>query len=689
MNSRVYAVLLLLLVSAAGACTSSSTTSVTQGNSNYDSQYRQATTGGTQTYEQKQEEKKEGDTAITVMQVAMETGDVYPGEDYYVYAVVDNPTDRKNLQYVWSTTSGEVVEVPEAERGRLQVLVDEKYSSVQPAAPAAAEGAAPAPEVPLPAVGNTPPGAASIQPAEAAAPVVPPIPTPGEQPPIVDPNVGKGPSAAAAPPEGPEAPTPAGGAVKTEDARLTHNPRIYEKRIVAGPEDEAYFSADDQAEISTTAPVSAETEDTLDIVAAEQASDIRNRAQGTETRRSQSARDLRNNQRSLVTDDQRDEPEGSPNVLESGNIAGDPYDSGDLRDEAWDDDSRPTTAQLDAARGLTGSGVDRTIDYEGDFRDAERGSSELRSERRDAPDKNDETTADKAYERFSLVTDEPFIRWTPSRPGDAKLFVKVRWKTDDLTKATELPVEIRLREPTVKIADDDFPDMVREDEPLFIRIDGDNLPAFQKGLFTLSFDPDLLSFREAELGEFFDDSRGAAELFYAQPDKLSGKVILAIDSNTELTELSGGGPLLYVKFKAKRDIETREQTQLALVQDTASQYVLDGAGDNILPMAVDHPVYATALVMPPRYGPESGVDRVLTPGEETPAQKAAKEEAAKAEAAAIADGTAAAPAPAITPPATPGTTVPGTTGGSVVAPQSPPPTLSPRNPADPNIVPAK
>ncbi len=33
----------------------------------------------------------------------------------------------------------------------------------------------------------------------------------------------------------------------------------------------------------------------------------------------------------------------------------------------------------------------------------------------------------------------------------------------------------------------------------------------------------------------------------------AGKVILAVDSNTELSKLSGGGPLLYVKFKAKRD----------------------------------------------------------------------------------------------------------------------------------------
>ncbi|MDQ3024563.1 MAG: hypothetical protein M3R04_09315, partial [bacterium] len=664
MTSRAISILLTFVLCAATACTSSSSPSVSQGNNNYDSQFRQPNTGAKGTYDQKPAEKLESDTAITVMQLALETGDVYPGQDYYAYAVVDNPTDRKNLQYVWATSDGEIVEVAEAERGRLQTLVEEKYSTVTPATPAA--GAIVDPNAPLPATGDLPPGTTSIQPSEidpTAPGYVPPPMIPGQTPPITDPLTGARSSSGI----GPVAPQPEtedeadeanGGAVKTETQRLTRNTRgAYVKRLVAGPEEEAYFTDEEQAEISTASPAETQDEEVLDIVAADQANDIRGLAQQTDREVDETAREIRNGRRNLVTDDQRDEPQGSPNVLEAGNLAGDPYDTGKVRSD------RKSTRELDAERGFVSGDAAELAD---DIRYAEDDSVALRSsDRRDAPDKSDEITPEKAYEKFSLVTDEPFIRWTPRRPGESKLFVKVRWKTDDLTKATKLPVEVRLREPTVKIADDDFPDMVREDENLFIRIDGDNLPAFHKGLFTLSFDPDMLSFREAELGEFFDDAGGAAKLFYAQPDKLSGKVILAIDSATELTELSGGDPLLYVKFKAKRDINTRDETQLALVQDPASQYVLDGSGDNILPMAVDHPVYATALVRPPRYGAESGVQRELTPGQPTPNQLAAAAEAKKnpqpVGGGAVVDGTTIVP---LTDTSTVGT---GGTAGGVVA----------------------
>jgi hypothetical protein len=647
MTNRAIAVMLIGLIGAGNACTSSSTSSGIQtGSNNYDSQYRAQTAATQQTYDAKQAEKKEGDAAITVMQLGLETGDVYPGEDYYVHAVVDNPTDRKNLQYVWSTTEGELTEVPESQRGRLQTLVEDVYSKSTPEAGAAGTTDA----APLPQTGNTPAGATTLQPSEGVvAPVEQPImPSPMAGPTVSVPNgtpstqvndVTGGPKVPLS--AGPEPAKPTGGAVKTEDARMTSNHKaVYEKRIVAGPEEDSYFTAEDQAEISydTQAPAADEV-DALQEVADEQSDSIAARARSAEFEVEESPQEIRNGQRRLVTRDQRDEPEGSPNAVEGG-IAGDPYDTGDNRDRGWD---RKTTAELDRERGLYG-GADLTADLDA----AEADSGELRSTRRGtSAEEAKEVTADQAYEKFSLVTDEPFVRWTPNRPGESKLFVKVRWKTDDLTEATALPVDVRLREPTVQISDDEFPDMVREDEPLFIRIDGDNLPAFDKGLLTLSFDPDLLSFREAELGEFFDDAPGS-ELFYAQPDKLAGKVILAVEGNTELSNLSGGGPLLYVKFKAKRDIESRDATQLALVQDTASQYVLDASGDNILPLATEHGKYQTALVLPPRFGGQSGVERALIPGEQTPNQKAAAAEQAKLDAAAAAAGTAPAAAAAAT-----------------------------------------
>jgi len=651
MTKRFIAVMLFLLVGALSACTSSSSSNGLQaGNTQYDGQYKQPVGSTKQSYDPKTDDGKKTDSAITVMQLGLETGDVYPGDDYYVHAVIDNPTDRKNLQYVWSTTDGEITEVPESERGRLQTLVEDIYSKSTPAAAAAGTTDA----APLPDTGNTAPAAAAptgpVAPTDQAGtpqtgtPITVPTTTPTTQTnDVTNGNeLPRGTSSAA--PVKPVPVPPAGGAVKTEDQHMTTNTKgLYERRIVAGPEDDSYFSKDDQAEISadTTQAPGADETDALQNAAEETSDTIAARAADSDLHVEESPRDVRNGARRLVTRDQRDEPTGSPNAVET--------DKNDKTDQGWE---RKSTAEVDRERGLIGGGDDLTADLD----NSEADSAVLRSTKKGtSAAEAKEVTADEAYKKSSLVTDEPYIRWTPAHPGESKLFCKVRWKTDDLTKPTELAVDVRLREPTAKISDDDFPDVVREDEPLFIRIDGDNLPAFNKGLFTLSFDPDMLSFREAELGEFFDDASGA-KLFYAQPDKLAGKVILAIDSNTELTNLSGGGPLLYVKFKAKRDIESRDQTKLALVQDSASQYVLDDSGDNILPLATEHGKFETALVMPPRLNNAANgigdAGRTLTPGEQTPNQKAAADEAAKVKAAAEKNGTADTSAAASTTPST-------------------------------------
>ena len=680
MDRRAIALLLLSLSAAAvSACTSSSSSSpsLSTGGSQYDSQYRQATNSTAQTYGPKQDDKQKGDSAITIMQEGMETGDVYPGDDYYVYAVVDNPTQRKNLQYVWSVSDGsEITEVPESERGRLQKLVEEKYSSAKPA-DTAATGAATPPV--LPQSGATPEGAASVQPSEtggAAATVpAPTAGTPGTSQvtvPVPPADASKA-GSASTPLVKPAPVQPSAsktGAVDSGDQHMTSNVRgIFEKRIVAGPDDDTYFSKDEQAEISKADSASADASgdivekdskgDLLDEVAASQQADILNDTQKVDNSAGKTPQDMRNGARRLVTDDQRAEPDGSPNVAASGQISGDPYATPDKSDTGW---QRKSTAQVDAERGFIKGGADTDADsLQSDLADAESDSAALRSHSSKSASETKEVTADDSYKKFTLVTDEPYIRWTPSHPGDAKIFVKVRWKTDDLTKPTELPVTIRLKEPKVSIADDEFPDMVREDEPLYVRLDGDNLPAFHKGLFTLSFDADTLSFRDAELGEFFDGDP-SAKLFYMQPDKLAGKVIFAIDSNATSDELSGSGPVLYVKFKAKRDVTKRDDTKLALVEDASSQYILNADGDNILPLAVPHPAFETALVMPPTLA-GTGIPRTETPGQPIPGATPATPAGTAPATGTPAAGTAALSGPTTPPVASGGTNPPVTLNG--------------------------
>jgi len=144
--------------------------------------------------------------------------------------------------------------------------------------------------------------------------------------------------------------------VKTEEQHMTRSTKgVFEKRIVAGPEDDSYFTKDDQAEISSDTQAPGESEkDALQEVATEQSDSITSRAQRSELHVEESPQDVRNGQKRLR--DERDEPEGSPNAVEGG-IAGDPYDTGDKRDKGWE---RKTTAEVDRERGLTGDGPDVT-----------------------------------------------------------------------------------------------------------------------------------------------------------------------------------------------------------------------------------------------------------------------------------------------------------------------------------------
>jgi hypothetical protein len=205
--------------------------------------------------------------------------------------------------------------------------------------------------------------------------------------------------------------------------------------------------------------------------------------------------------------------------------------------------------------------------------------------------------AEDSYKQVSFTTDVPYVQWTPERPGATNIYCKMVWKKDELTKPKLLKVDVTLRDPTVEIAKD-FPDVVHEDEDVLVRLDASNLPDFVKGLFTLSYDPNMLSFRSAELGEFFDDAPDA-QVFYSEPDKNAGKVLLAVDSNTELTTLSGDGPLLYIRFKAKQDIKQQSDTKLAMVLDTSARYVLDRNGTNILPVPTETQPLRSEVTVPP------------------------------------------------------------------------------------------
>ena len=747
--------ILLAAVLPAMACTSSSTSaSGYQTNAGYDSQYSQSARSSQSSYGgQQPSTEAEGDPPITVMLVSMETGDVYPGEDYYVYTVVDNPKNM-DLEYVWSVAAGDVREVPEAERGRLQALVEDEYKNASatpapaaqtetppaagettPTAPAgtaapagaAAAGAASGGSTAIGGGAAPTPGAAAPTGAAPAAPAgAAPAPTGAAAPesgsttgtstedPFAQQGGGGGSTTGAS---GSTGSTSTGGSEQTGSGEWQPDPslpadiqEILIKRnrgeeLTPAEEQRLAEHAEENKPSTGGGSPSTGTGTGAGGTGVGMILERRMVAAPTSDSTDQDKKEAGTGSTEPGTDDTKSEDneettDDDPAAAGGGwlDVAGEVADDleeeagniGEEDDEAtcppvtgndWyipraDDEERdePVSAAGNVGEAPTVSTA--SPDYRREYSSSAGGS--LRSEYSVWQNNNGETrrsalgeygtaneseplSEEESFELSSVTTDEPYILWTPRVPGEVKIFVKAAYKGEDMTEPREMAVTVRLREPEVTLSDE-FPDIVREDEPLYVRIDGANLPSFYKGLFTVMFDATKLSMREAELGDFFDDAPGAS-IYYAQPSKTDGRVLLAIDSNTEISDLSGDGSLVYLKFKAKEDLFDQATTQLALVMDTSARYILNTEGENVLPLPADRPAYRTSTIMPPEL-PQ--YEREQTPGTAAGGQQAGAQATTGGQQAPASSGgqtpTSGAPAGAGLPGSTQGLSVPqGTT----------------------------
>ncbi|MCH7472839.1 hypothetical protein IIA79_07805, partial [bacterium] len=566
---------LTTLVLAGLACTSSQTTTPSFGSSRYDQDFRTPTQSSQSYPGQQPGEEALGPPPITVMLVSMETGDVYPGEDYFVYAVVDNPANE-NLEYVWSFAEGELAEVPESERGRLATLVETEYNTASATPPAAmgTEGEPPAVEEQAAAAG-APPTTAGVPPSLPTGGPPPGAGLPGSPPPT---GTGNGAAPGATEAGVPESDslfsTPGGGTGSPQQVGVPTNgqgqqgePSPPAAGDTGGAEDiPAHIQAIEE-KLSRGEELTEEEEsqhfdynavnDPLyqdmppeikaihkkDALGQEMTQDEMTRYQEymqstlegggptpglvpppTASSWEPGERQLASlpmgryaaNPRGLILerrvvsglqiegasagsdgeeealeeslpidadaageaaeDIQREAPAGAANVVEEalpadvlrpdfmdGLAGASKGGGGRLREEyqAWSDDGAAPRR-----RNLGGYG------------DGEEGEP---------------LSAEESYEAASFVTDEPYIVWTPRTPGLVNIYVKVTQDGEDVAGPRMLEVDVRLRDPVVEI-DDEFPDIVREDDAVYVKLAGENLPSFYKGLFTVSFEPTKLSF---------------------------------------------------------------------------------------------------------------------------------------------------------------------------------------------------
>ena len=670
--TRVLFVLLWVAVCFTMACTSSSSsTPISSGSNKYDSEYRIDSRPSSSNYGTGDEigDRPLEDPPITVMVMSMETADVYPGDDYYVYAVVDNP-DNRDLEYVWSVANGNISEVPESERGRLATLVEDEYrtASASPAPAAMPE------EVPAGQPGAEP-GVFSAQPGQQAPPAT---------------TNGNGQVVTAAPPNSGLPGTNTTGQTGETTTTVTSSGDIVSAgggnyAETGSPELTAEQKAESEQkdnDLGGSTTSDEEIDPALqDLI--NQASEIKNELASGELppeeyntleQKLQGIEDQIANWQSGVLEQRvvaGDEEVSSENVEalaeqlaqsvsssrpEGGVVRPEPQgvtvavESGSEESKSWIGDDAGTTAP-GRAKGIRSEYSVWQDETEEPRKRILGGYGSL--------NESEALTEEESYGSYVYVTEEPYIMWTPSTPGPVNIYMMVRYKDEDLTEARILPVEVRLRDPEVKLSEE-FPDILREDEYFYVALEASNIPAFYKGLFTVTFDPNRLSFRDAELGEFFDDTPQAS-LFYAEPDKMEGKVLLAIDSNRELTELGGEGVLVYAKFKAKQDINSRDETNIALVMDTTARYILDFNGENVLPLPVQRQAFRTDTIMPGDY-PE--YTREMTPGTEPGGQPVQNPQQQPATQTPQQTGSTYTPTstPTYTPPSNTGTTYSGNTG---------------------------
>jgi hypothetical protein len=542
---RACAVLASGLMGFAAACTSSSTGAGTSTNQNFDTNYRQPTTS-TQQYDANNPDPTKPEPVYTVMEIGTETGEIYPGEDYPVFAVVDKPQDTE-IEYHWSSTNGALAELPEADRGRIQTLIEQEDTAIRTSGAAKTEG---------PATGETAPGAEGAVPPAGADAGAPPT---GVVPPGGTPSSATGPVAPGPVSTGGAAPTKVWTVNDLEGDQANYPDAI--KQFLVRQRNGEQLTPEELKQLQDYMGGEAKAGRTSSL--------FERRFVGAPSRLQRTG---------PVAQEETPEDVGTDEPVEVDVTPETEDDAAQLAEDALDaahrelDDFRDsgTVADNVAEGGATGRDLDtgavgarpRNSSIRDEYETWSTSSGEVRRRNLGGVDEeeadDEELTAEDAYKASTFVTDVPYVLWSPSRPGDATLYCKVVMKDEDQTDPKPLHVDVTLRDAKVEIADD-FPDIIREDDDVLIRLDAENIPDFQKGLFTVTFDPDVLSFRSAELGEFFDDA-AASSIYYAEPDKTAGKVLLAVDSNTEVAELSGDGPVVYAKFKAKQDIEDQADT---------------------------------------------------------------------------------------------------------------------------------
>jgi len=564
---KIHAILaaasLVALAILAVACTSSSTNVST--NRSYDKDYTTRTasrnTSGRADREGFPEEVYV--PPITLSLLAMNTGEVLPGESYPIVAVVDNPENR-DLRYRWSVEDGEFSKLPESMRSEVvsfeSQLRSNKGAGIPPSggAPATEGGAAPTEtQAPPPgpseegAVPRPAGGATGAAPAEAPSPPLPARTESGKPPAVEKPAAGE-PGASGEAAETPE---------ETPDESAAEAPAKDDGAKPAGEDGGAKT-----AWISGRYAVLAEESATEEEAAPEDEWPEPVEKEAAEEEDGSAKKEL---------------PEQTEEQAELEAAADEASDTGEK-----------VEAIAETAEGFKGfsprSGEGRLVEVDAEIKDEEGADEET-------------LTDEHLFSEPPLVTfetEQPYVLWTaPDGVGSYTIrCIVLDNKGNEVTPERSFPVTVTEPEPKVELVWNTTKKLY-EDDYLVVELRAKNIPNYYKGLFTLSFDPTVLSFRVVEKGGFFPEDYRAS-IYYAQPPMNPGKATVAISAD-EVGLPKGDGVLARVIFKLKEDVQDPTTLEIKQVTDPEARYILNAEGANILPQTGDKPLFATEWIDPP------------------------------------------------------------------------------------------
>jgi hypothetical protein len=477
------------------------------------------------------------------MLFSFETGDIETGKGYNIYAVADNPNSMA-LKYKWEVSGGTLNLVADSDKDTLKSEIKTALAPPPTAAPeaGAGAGAAPATGTAAPATA-TPPGVSATPPTGAVT------------------STPSGTGASAPPPADPKE------AVfqqwlKEHPGSTPDQIRQYRQSLFGGP-------GSPQGTGTSQAPVSSASA-------------------------RYSPRDLLHS--SLVVLGLLDEPkpddtkkdDTKPAAADKGQETK-PADNGQT--ETKPAEAAPAAPPIHAPAIREGGPTNRANRL-GDLGVSSKTTIRSLSRSEAAAKKFSAETS-----KQELVTDDPFVNWTPDKPGKTTIKCTIlSEKAKPLTDTRSLDVDVSDPVPVMTV-EWEKADKIKAEDYVYVDVKVANLPDFTKALFNVNYDKDKFLFKYAKLGDFFP-SKDNIDFFYAQPNKDVANITGAISYNVLSRPLKGNGIVAQFVFKAKDNIADVASVKFSENEDAAFKYVLDDTGTNVLPAAQKKPVPATERINP-------------------------------------------------------------------------------------------